>query len=378
MAQERNEPAVWIHPLAGADWGHFFSTICSHSGYSARGWIRLFLSALALSQRWPCSRYEDLTERLRGADKGPGIGGDPPVFIIGHWGSGTTWVHQLLSSDPRFTAPDTGDCLMPHNLRESSRYWRWYLRHFLPTTRGFDAVNFSLEEPQEEEMALAALGSVSYFHTFYFPLDSERHQEEALFPEALPPCKFSDFENAYTGFVRRIARRSPDRIPLIKNPASTTRIPILEKWFPGSRYIHIVRNPEEVAAAALNRIPYLRRRFSLQRDGQEDLQEQVLSTYERVMRRYLRDRVLLPEDRLVEVRYEELVSDPRLVVERIRENLSLPRDELAKASLETALARTSRITRANRSVCPEFAKEMKKRWRFAYDFWGYPLGSATA
>lgn len=376
MAREPKEPDVWIHPLAGADWAHFISTIGSHRGYSAKGWTRILISALALSQRWPCSRYEDLAEWLRGPDPGPGIGGEAPVFIIGHWGSGTTWVHQLLASDQRFTTPDTGDCLMPHNLRESSRYWRWYLKHFLPSTRGFDAVRFSLEEPQEEEMALAALGPVSYFHTFYFPRDRERHREEALFPETLPPCRLSAFERAYTGFLRRIARRSPGRLLLVKNPASTTRIPWLEKWFPGSRFIHVVRDPEEVAAAALNRVPYLRRRFSLQRDVQGDLEEEVLSTYEQLMRRYLRDRVLPGEDRLVEIRYEELVEDPRLVIGKVRETLGLPRDDLAHASLEAALARTGGIARRKRSVSPGFAKKLKERWRFAYEYWGYSPDSA--
>src|SRR5262245_20250114 len=36
---------------------------------------------------------------------------DPdPVFIIGHWRSGTTYMHELMSHDERFVTPTTYEC----------------------------------------------------------------------------------------------------------------------------------------------------------------------------------------------------------------------------------------------------------------------------
>lgn len=34
---------------------------------------------------------------------------DDPVFVIGHWRSGTTYLHELLVRDERFTYPNTYD-----------------------------------------------------------------------------------------------------------------------------------------------------------------------------------------------------------------------------------------------------------------------------
>ena len=37
----------------------------------------------------------------------------PPLFIIGHWRSGTTFLHELMVLDDRFTYPTTYQCFAP-------------------------------------------------------------------------------------------------------------------------------------------------------------------------------------------------------------------------------------------------------------------------
>jgi hypothetical protein len=39
----------------------------------------------------------------------------PPVFIIGHWRSGTTYLHELMHLDSRFVSPTTYQCFAPHH-----------------------------------------------------------------------------------------------------------------------------------------------------------------------------------------------------------------------------------------------------------------------
>ena len=38
-----------------------------------------------------------------------------PVFVLGHWRSGTTLLHEILALDPQFEAPTTYQCLNPHS-----------------------------------------------------------------------------------------------------------------------------------------------------------------------------------------------------------------------------------------------------------------------
>src|SRR5262249_48308178 len=38
-----------------------------------------------------------------------------PIFIIGHWRTGTTLLHEMLIRDPRHAFPTTFECLSPHH-----------------------------------------------------------------------------------------------------------------------------------------------------------------------------------------------------------------------------------------------------------------------
>ena len=50
----------------------------------------------------------------------------PPLFIIGHWRSGTTYLHELLVLDERFTYPTTYQCFAPLHFLLTE----WFLARF--------------------------------------------------------------------------------------------------------------------------------------------------------------------------------------------------------------------------------------------------------
>ena len=51
----------------------------------------------------------------------------PPVFIIGHWRSGTTYLHQLMVMDKRFAYPNTYDCMAPSHTLLTGSVLPWFL-----------------------------------------------------------------------------------------------------------------------------------------------------------------------------------------------------------------------------------------------------------
>src|SRR5262249_20132702 len=63
---------------------------------------------------------------------------DAPLFIIGHWRTGTTLLHEMLVLDPRHTFPTTYECLEPNHflLTEGilTRLFNW----FMPSRRPMD------------------------------------------------------------------------------------------------------------------------------------------------------------------------------------------------------------------------------------------------
>ena len=53
-----------------------------------------------------------------------------PIFIIGHWRTGTTFLHELLILDERHTYPNTYQCLVPNHFLLTERLftrWLWFL-----------------------------------------------------------------------------------------------------------------------------------------------------------------------------------------------------------------------------------------------------------
>ena len=61
---------------------------------------------------------------------------EPPVFIIGHWRSGTTYLHELMMLDPRNTFATTYDCFAPNHFLITGRWLPKMLWFLLPSRRG--------------------------------------------------------------------------------------------------------------------------------------------------------------------------------------------------------------------------------------------------
>ena len=74
----------------------------------------------------------------------------PPLFVIGHWRTGTTLLHELLIRDPRFGFPDMQDCFNPNHALLTSGFFKRYCRWMLPDKRPMDNMRVGWERPQED------------------------------------------------------------------------------------------------------------------------------------------------------------------------------------------------------------------------------------
>src|SRR5262249_52029499 len=71
-----------------------------------------------------------------------------PVFILGHWRSGTTYLHNLLSLDPQFGWVSMLEVIAPEAALTSGPFLRPAFGPLLPATRPFDAVALDFDAPQ--------------------------------------------------------------------------------------------------------------------------------------------------------------------------------------------------------------------------------------
>lgn len=231
-----------------------------------------------------------------------------PLFIIGHWRSGTTLLHEMLMLDERFFCPSTYQCFAPGHFLLTEGLVTSALSWIMPDKRPMDNVAAGWHRPQEDEFALANMGAPSPYRRMAFPVTSPA-TPEALDVSRLPPAELDRWRESLRMFLRMLAVRDRRR-PVLKSPPHTARMGVLAEMFPTARFLHVVRDPFVVFPSTLRLWKSLHHVQSLQVDSGEALERYAFAAFDEMYAAFERDRQRLGADRLHEIRYEDLVADP--------------------------------------------------------------------
>jgi hypothetical protein len=66
----------------------------------------------------------------------------PPLFIIGHWRSGMTLLHELMELDEQFCSPTTYQCFAPTHFMTSAPWLKSIFARLLPELRPMDEIEW--------------------------------------------------------------------------------------------------------------------------------------------------------------------------------------------------------------------------------------------
>jgi omega-hydroxy-beta-dihydromenaquinone-9 sulfotransferase len=296
---------------------------------------------------------------------------EPPVFIIGHWRSGTTHLHNLLGCDPNFTCPTYYQVMFPHHFAYSQPWGMRFFNYFSPGKRPMDNMAVGAKAPHEDEFALAALSTVSPYLKALFPRTGDNGRA-VLDPLGLDPEAQEQWKAAMRHFVQKLTFSMGKRI-VFKSPPHLGRVRVLLELFPGAKFIHIHRDPYEVYLSTRH---MWRAGFSLSHLQKPDLpaqEEIILSWYTELYALFHRDRDLIPPGCLCEVKFEELVSNPLETLENIYETLGLPGfDEFRRRV--TPYLEAQKSYKRNAYVLDNETKErIRQRWGPTCARYGYTL-----
>ena len=190
-----------------------------------------------------------------------------PIFIIAHPRSGTTLTHRLMLADPgRYSFARAYELLLPAiTQKKLVRALGWLDRKFLKETLHDwvrskessalgdlqDIHHFSFLEAEEDEwfyfMTFASGVSLSLFPYV------EEFRDVMTFDQMSEEMQREHMDYYHGCLQRQIYLDGPEKVFCSKN--TTTFIPKIETLaarYPDSRFLHIVRNPFEVAPSLLS------------------------------------------------------------------------------------------------------------------------------
>ncbi len=255
-----------------------------------------------------------------------------PVFILGLWRSGTTFLHDLLCACPDMIYPATWQCMNAASFR---------LR--LPPVasnivmRPMDGFTIDAFSPQEDEFALLALGVPSVYRGFF---DPRRLAELACWLKADAWCgnRPEGWMDILREFLEGVADGKPGRL-LIKSPNHTFRIRALVEAFPDASYAWVVRDPAEMFFSNQKMWLSMFRYYALWNWNMADLDMFLQRAFESAAQCLDYAIRILPPERLAVVDFARLTDAPVAMIDAVILRLCLGDLKETKSAIARAAAR---------------------------------------
>lgn len=295
---------------------------------------------------------------------------EPPIFILGHWRAGTTFLHELLIRDPAHTYATTYQCFAPHHFVLTDAWLTPWTSALLPQRRPMDNMAAGWRRPQEDEFALGNLGVPTPYMSMMFPQLGPQNREY-LDLHDLSTEEREAWKRELMRFFRRITFRDNRRI-VVKSPPHTARVRTLLEMFPDAKFVHIVREPNELFLSTINlwkSLNEVQRMHTL--SDQAWIEDYVLSSHARMYAAFEADRQLLREDQLYELRYEDLIDDPLANLREIYDTLDLGDFSRVQAPVEQHLADVKNYRRNRYELSDEKRELVRQHWSGYFERYGY-------
>ena len=259
---------------------------------------------------------------------------DDPIVIIGHWRSGTTFLHQLLACDPTVATARNNLTVAPQVALLLKPWIAPLLKAWMTRVRPIDAVPWGPDDPQEDELGLARLTFDTNMGGMAFPRDylANFRRHVLLTTKA--------YERQWLQFCRLtwLHDGAGKTHWLIKNSVHTARVSLVLRHFPRARFVLLRRSPVDSIRSLVQVKQRLAELVGLQPapDGITQVEETV-AAHQQLLEAFEASRAAIPPEQLLELDYDDLVATPLAAVQRIYDHFDCPGWDRAQAGIEARL-----------------------------------------
>lgn len=298
-----------------------------------------------------------------------------PVYIVGFWRSGTTFLQNLLTRDPQFAWFDPvktvtfNNCiLMKHVLAKAQK-------KLLQGARPMDNLEYTLDLPMEEVFAQATISTQAISHMLVFPDGGNGVKYiETAFIDEQDEKKQREWRKAYDYILKKVTYLCGGRQLLLKSPENTCRIGELKRCYPGAKFINIYRNPYSVVMSTINMFTKEMNLLCLNTPAPYEVIEDVaISLFERIYRKAFRELEEMPEEDHIDICYEDFCKDPEGFVKMMYEHLGIGGYEAAKPYFDEYLDSQKNYQKNKFHLDPALREKINSRLGFYFEHYGYEM-----
>ncbi|MBR0273680.1 MAG: sulfotransferase [Bacteroidaceae bacterium] len=356
-----------VTPLIGADWDTFKKITDNEpidKGYRTKYLMtKALCRLLSLSAPIQERRYQRLL-----ADKP--LEHDP-LFILGHWRSGTTFVHNIFAQDEHFGHTTTYQTVFPHMMMVAQPFFKFWMNIFIPSHRPTDGMELTPDLPQEEEFALSACMPYSYYNFWYLPKRMLDYCDRYLTFEKITPEEKRVFQEEFMKIVKISLWNTGGTQYLSKNPPHTGHVKALVEMFPNAKFIYLMRNPYTVFESTRSYFTQTIAPLKLQDVSDDDIEMNAILAYPRLYKAYQEQKRFIPEGNLYEVKFEEFERDAYATTKDIYAKLQLPGWEESEAAIRAYIDSRKSYKKNRYEYKPRTIQLVNEHWGQAIDDWGY-------
>jgi LPS sulfotransferase NodH len=297
----------------------------------------------------------------------------PPLFILGHWRSGTTHLHNLMAQDTgQFAYANTYQVVNPHTFLSTEEFNTRWFAGLLPKKRPMDNMALSFQTPQEDEFAPCLMTLRSLYLGITFPRREDDYLRYLTFRD-VPRPDIEEWKEGFEWFLKKLTLKY-GRALVLKSPPHTARVRLLLEMFPAARFVHIHRDPYTVFQSYRHFYDTTMWYAYLQRPDLDALDDRILHRYNVMYDAFFADRALIPPGQFCEVSFEKLERDPVGQVQAVYKALKLLGFEEFRPQLQRYV---DSLTDYEKNRFPDLPAELRRKvataWRRSFDEWEYPV-----
>ena len=295
-----------------------------------------------------------------------------PLFILGHWRSGTTYLHNILSLDKKLGYFTTFQAYLPGVFLAYEKLFKSIVASSIPEQRPMDNVPMHPDFPQEDQYAVGAISPYSYYHGWCFPKNMNFYNRFVLM-EDVSDYDIQQWKDIYLYLLKKVTLAVGGKRLVLKNQDNTAKIKLLLDLFPDAKFVLIQRNPYDLYYSMLKFMRIVIPLYCLQKPLPfSAVENSMMDLCSNMFRKYLQERSLIPEGNLVEVKYEDFIREPIKIIQSIYSGLSLDGFTIAKEAFEIYIKSQESFNRGSYVVSDEVREKVDRRWGFIKEAFDYP------